>query len=68
MMDTFLAVLMVLAIYVGISAVIGFAVAGGIILPGWVNLRSGKLVCVIDADCPPGYVCIDGRCMPNRAS
>lgn len=23
-----------------------------------------NLTCTIDADCPPGYVCLNGRCMP----
>ena len=22
------------------------------------------ITCRIDADCPPGYMCIDGRCVP----
>ena len=22
------------------------------------------LVCAIDTDCPPGYVCLNGRCVP----
>ena len=32
---------------------------------GW--LRAGKFTCGLDTDCPPGYVCIDGRCMPDTA-
>ena len=24
------------------------------------------LFCRIDADCPPGYVCVDGRCVPAK--
>ncbi|OGN99084.1 MAG: hypothetical protein A2Y58_03510 [Chloroflexi bacterium RBG_13_51_52] len=32
---------------------------------GW--LQAGKLACSLDNDCPPGYVCIDGRCMPHTA-
>jgi len=23
------------------------------------------LVCRLDSDCPPGYVCLDGRCVPQ---
>jgi hypothetical protein len=26
--------------------------------------RVSKLVCSIDTDCPPGYLCFDGRCIP----
>ena len=24
-----------------------------------------ELFCSIDTDCPPGYVCVDGRCVPE---
>lgn len=23
-------------------------------------------VCAIDADCPPGYACVSGRCVPKE--
>ena len=25
------------------------------------------LLCSIDTDCPPGYVCLDGQCVPESA-
>ncbi len=25
------------------------------------------LSCALDADCPPGFVCMNGRCMPEKA-
>jgi hypothetical protein len=25
---------------------------------------SSSLQCAIDIDCPPGYICHEGRCMP----
>lgn len=28
-------------------------------------LMSAKLACDIDGDCPPGYQCIGGRCIPE---
>lgn len=31
------------------------------------QLLGGNLVCNLDTDCPPGYACIDGRCLPARA-
>lgn len=24
-------------------------------------------VCSVDTDCPPGYVCINGHCVPSRS-
>ncbi len=29
-------------------------------------LTSVNLTCNIDAECPPGYQCIGGRCVPAR--
>ncbi len=26
-----------------------------------------NLACFIDADCPPGYVCFNGRCVPHES-
>lgn len=26
-----------------------------------------NLTCSVDTDCPPGYACIDGRCIPQNA-
>jgi hypothetical protein len=51
-----------LVIHVGIPVVIGFALAGGIALA---ELQSRHLVCYVDADCPPGYECIGGKCLPR---
>ena len=31
------------------------------------QLLSGNLVCSTDIDCPPGYECIGGRCLPKHA-
>lgn len=28
-----------------------------------IKARTKKLVCAVDADCPPGYVCVDGICV-----
>jgi hypothetical protein len=30
------------------------------------GLFSGRLACAINEDCPPGYICIDGKCVPFR--
>lgn len=25
------------------------------------------MACSLDADCPPGYTCVGGHCVPNKA-
>ena len=29
--------------------------------------KTSSNVCWVDADCPPGYVCVNGRCMPSQS-
>ena len=31
---------------------------------GGVKMQSTNLACSANADCPPGLVCVNGRCMP----
>lgn len=31
------------------------------------GLVAGKLACSLSSDCPPGYRCLDGRCVPVMA-
>jgi hypothetical protein len=26
-----------------------------------------NLMCSIDTDCPPGYICVNGHCVPQKA-
>jgi len=37
----------------------------------WRTIRAGllvgNLVCSVNADCPPGYECMGGRCLPKPA-
>ncbi len=28
--------------------------------------RTKRLVCAVDADCPPGHICADGICVPAQ--
>lgn len=32
-----------------------------------VQLLSGNLVCNSNINCPPGYECVGGRCLPKQA-
>lgn len=32
------------------------------------QLSFGNLVCSTDTDCPPGYICISGKCMPKLST
>jgi hypothetical protein len=27
--------------------------------------KTSSILCSVDADCPPGYVCINGKCAPQ---
>lgn len=29
--------------------------------------KGTPLACSVNADCPPGYMCLDGRCIPEQA-
>jgi hypothetical protein len=44
-------------------ALIWYIIGGGI----FHSLRdksASKLVCSVDTDCPPGYLCFEGKCVP----
>ncbi len=47
---------------------VAFCIAIWQVFVEWRTLRShllsGNLACSINTDCPPGYVCVGGRCMP----
>ncbi len=30
------------------------------------GLMAGNLACRLDNDCPPGYVCVSGKCLPQN--
>ncbi|HEY82372.1 MAG TPA: hypothetical protein G4O01_03670 [Dehalococcoidia bacterium] len=40
--------------------------AGVSLFRGWKRPDVNR-VCSVDADCPPGFVCVNGRCVPERA-
>jgi len=67
-MEVALAILLALAVFVGIPAAIGFGIVGLTTLLGRTRVAqtrvSPELVCSIDADCLPGYKCVEGRCVP----
>jgi hypothetical protein len=48
-----------------------WAGAGGGLYHNWKRARFGGIgpggECSVDADCPPGYICIQGRCVPEQA-
>ncbi len=67
-MEGILAVLLVIVIYIALPALVGFAIAGFVLLQQHrirVKLGNAELMCAIDADCPPDYVCVGGRCVPE---
>ncbi len=59
-----------LGIFVVVPALIGIIVAGSFLL--WDRRASVKqgvreLACAINADCPPGFTCVNGYCVPEQA-
>ena len=29
--------------------------------------KNRSSLCLVDADCPPGYICVNGRCVAQRS-
>ena len=69
-MELMLGILPGLGIFVALPTLIGIIVADSFLLwDGRASAKQGiaKLVCSIDTDCPPGFVCLDGHRVPRRA-
>jgi len=70
-MEVLLAILLVLAIFVGVPAGMGFGIVG---ILAWrerslaPQRTQRELTCTVDADCPAGYICMNGRCVPGTRS
>jgi Cys-rich repeat protein len=69
-MELTLGILQGLGIFAALPFLIGIIVVGPFLLRD--SRASAKqdittLVCSINADCPTGFVCIDGYCMPQIA-
>jgi len=66
--EVILAILQVLGIFVVLPALIGLAIVGSVL--SWERFKETRkqpvagLACRVDADCPPGYVCRNGVCLP----
>lgn len=58
---------MVLAFLIGCSTPILIWVGAGSALYQRRKEKTLPGACSIDADCPLGYVCVSGRCMPAEA-
>ncbi len=62
----------ILALIIGCSAPLLVWVAAGSALyskrtrPGLPEKALSNLTCSVDADCPPGFVCEIGRCVPVK--
>ncbi len=72
-MEVVILVLQVLGIYVLLPVMIGTAIIAIYVASRSIRSVSREssqigldsLICSIDADCPIGYICINGQCVPQ---
>ena len=65
--------IILILVFAGLFVLLPVMFAWGILVAGGIYQSSRQerpmkeeipeLVCSLDADCPPGYVCVNGRCM-----
>ena len=68
-LETVLGILQGVAFFIALPVLIGFMIIGSLLL--WARFKAGaktfaELVCSTNADCPKGYVCENGVCIPVR--
>ncbi|RJQ39107.1 MAG: hypothetical protein C4555_03915 [Dehalococcoidia bacterium] len=65
-MEYLLAALQVLGIFVVAPILVGLTIVKTLEFWGLRTVRraSSNLTCSVDADCPQGFVCVGGRCIP----
>lgn len=66
-MELILGMLQVVGIFILLPAFVGFTIVA--FFQPWkhkarIEKSIAELACSVDADCPPGYVCVSGRCVP----
>ncbi len=66
-MGVLVSFLLVVGVAVVVPGLIGYGIVGSFRLAERRRLAKGRLTCRLDINCPPGYVCRDGFCMPSTA-
>ncbi len=70
-MGVLLTVLLVIGVTVLVPAIIAFGISGGFTFSERRRVTEKRKapgrVCRLDVDCPGGYICEDGVCVPARA-
>ncbi|MDD4859306.1 MAG: hypothetical protein PHR56_03775 [Dehalococcoidales bacterium] len=57
----------ILALIIGLMApVLIWVGVANALMEARKRAKLSKTSCAIDSDCPPGFVCYDGRCMPQH--
>ena len=69
-MDQIVGIFQALGIFIALLALIGLMIVGSFLL--WdrrARLKYGasELACTINTDCPTGFVCVNGHCVPAQA-
>lgn len=73
-MECTLGILQCLGFYVILPVLVGLIIIASSFLfqrlktkmAGNINVSIDNLVCSIDADCPTGYICLNGQCVPQN--
>lgn len=73
-MESILGILQGLGFFVVLPVLVGLIIISSSIMfqqlktkmAGNIKESIDNLVCSIDADCPTGYICMNGRCIPQN--
>jgi hypothetical protein len=69
-MEQIAGIFQAIGIFIVFPSIIGFIIVGSFLI--WHRRTSTKrnitnLVCSINSDCPPGFVCVNGHCVPAQS-
>jgi hypothetical protein len=69
-MEQLVGVFQAIGFLIVFPSIIGFIIVGSFLI--WSRRATAKrditsLVCSVNSDCPPGFVCVNGHCVPAQS-